>query len=190
VASIRTFIAVDLSPGVRAKAAQLIRKLSFFDDDVQINWVEPQNMHITLKFLGDVPDYDVPQAIRQVQAAAEGFGEFTIRCGGAGAFPSIDKPRTVWLGLTEGADELEELKDRLDDSLAKMRFPRENRRFAPHVTLGRIRRGGPALAELTKRLRDNEDAPGGESAVDELVVYSSELTKQGPVYVPMSRVPL
>jgi len=188
MSAIRTFIAIDLVKPVVNRAAELISRLAGVD--AKISWADADHMHLTLKFLGDVPETDVPQAIAVTREAVAGFGPFAIRCAGAGAFPSLERPRTVWLGVRDGADELVELNERIETALTKLRFPRENRRFTPHVTLGRVRRPGPGLVELTRLLKENEEFEAGQTDVGEVVVYSSELTKQGPVYAAMSRIPL
>lgn len=101
---IRTFIAVELSPRVITRAGDLIDKLRVAD--AQINWVRPQQMHLTLKFLGDIADTETPDICRVVNEVTANFEPFEIVCRGAGAFPNSRDPRTLWIGIRDGAEEL------------------------------------------------------------------------------------
>src|SRR5262245_14607697 len=104
---LRTFIAVELAGSVLAKAAQLIKELQAAGADV--SWVKAPQMHLTLKFLGDVADTETPDICRVVADAARRFEPFEIVCRGAGAFPDVRQPRTIWLGFSQGVEELTEL---------------------------------------------------------------------------------
>lgn len=185
---IRTFIAVDVAEEVRQQAGQLIETLRRVDDTVK--WVDPQNMHLTLKFLGDVPQGEVTAVCQAVAEAVADQGPFAMLLKGAGAFPSIARPRTVWLGVVQGREELCSLQVAIDRALKKLGYPKETRRFEPHLTIGRIRRGGPALAELSQRLREQQAYEAGETSVGEVVVYASYLDRTGPTYQAMSRAAL
>jgi 2'-5' RNA ligase len=183
--NIRTFVAVEINQEVRRRAADLIRRLDEAGGDVK--WVETDRMHITLKFLGDVPETEVTEVCRAVAGAVEGFGSFEVRLRGAGAFPTVERPRTIWIGVDEGGDELIELQERIEAGLARLDYPPEARRFRPHLTLGRIRRGGRRLSRLTELLTRYGDFDARSARICEAIVFSSELTRQGPVYMPMGR---
>src|SRR5688572_5973364 len=114
---LRTFIAVEMSPTVIGRAQQLIRELQ--TSGAEVNWVKPAQMHLTLKFLGDVPDTETPDICRVVAAAAKTVEPFEVLCRGAGAFPDIDNPKTIWLGFTQGTEELIELQTAIEDALKK-----------------------------------------------------------------------
>src|SRR5437762_11229109 len=105
---LRTFIAVEMSPRVIARAGDLIDKLRVAA--AEINWVRTQQMHLTLKFLGDVPDTETPDICRVVDQVAAGLEPFEITCRGAGGFPYARDPRTVWTGIEEGAEELQRVE--------------------------------------------------------------------------------
>jgi len=102
----RTFVAVDVSDGVRSRAARLITHLR---SEIKVSWVAPANMHITLKFLGDQTDEAVAAICRAVQEGAAAVDPFEFTCQGAGAFPDIRRPRTLWVGVTEGLEEFRQL---------------------------------------------------------------------------------
>lgn len=184
----RTFVAVDVDASVRAVAADLIGELSAVGADVK--WVDPDKLHLTLKFLGDVDSreiHHVCQAVSEVAAETKPF-EFEVR--GAGAFPNVKRPRTIWLGAGPGEAQMGRLAERVESALETIGYRREARRFKPHLTIGRVRRGGAAVAELGSRLDDYADFEIGRTTVNEVVIYSSELTSSGPNYEVLGRAPL
>ncbi len=185
---IRTFVAVDVAEAVRERAAQLIELLRGAGGDVK--WVEPHNLHLTLKFLGDVAETEVNSVCQAVARAAAGMPPFLMSVQGAGAFPHIGRPRTIWIGVEEGTEPLQSLQRAVDKALKPLGFPKEQRAFHPHLTLGRIRRGGPELHALSDRLREQQGFDAGSSMIDEVVVYASYLDRSGPTYQAMSRVAL
>ena len=185
--TVRTFVAVEISPEVRSHAARLIARFS--PTAAKVRWVDPHSLHMTLKFLGDVDLREAPQVCAAVGAAMAEVPPFSIRVAGAGAFPDLRHPRTVWLGVTEGAEEMIALHERLETSLAKLGFRQEQRRFRPHLTIGRVR-GLPGAAELGQLVARCQDFDAGISDVDEVVVFSSELNRDGPTYEPLSTAAL
>lgn len=187
--SIRTFIAIELSGPVRARAEKIIRQLRVAD--AKVTWVKPENMHLTLKFLGDVPDNDIPEVCRAVSDAARRFDPFELVFRGCGAFPSTQRPRTIWLGVDQGAEELAALHEAIDVVLKdRLRFPRETRRFQAHFTLGRVRESGPHAAELGRLVEQLAEIDGDLTAVDEVTTFASFLEKSGPHYDAMGHAPL
>lgn len=185
---IRTFVAVQADAAVSDRASDLIEKLRASEADVK--WVEPEHLHLTLKFLGDIDITDTYEVCRAVQQAAAGMESFDLEIRGAGAFPNLARPRTIWLGGGEGQDLMAALAERVDAELSKVGYRKEPRRFQTHLTLGRVRQGGPALAALTQMLRDYADVHVGRIAVDEVIIFSSTLTRTGPIYDPLGRAPL
>lgn len=185
---IRTFIAVELSAAVRAEAIRLVERLRPAGGDAR--WVEPQNMHLTLKFLGDVREEAIPDVCRVVAKAAAEFAPFEVAVGGAGAFPDLRRPRTLWIGVTQGRQDLIRLQTAIERALAKRGFPKEQRDFQPHLTIGRIRESGPAMAELGKQVEAHGDFAAGSSTVCEVVVFASHLSSSGPTYEALARAPL
>jgi 2'-5' RNA ligase len=185
---IRTFIAVDVSAEVRARANDLANRLRV--SDVKANWTKPENMHLTLKFLGDTDETLIPDVCRRVAQAAKPFTPFRLVFGEAGAFPKIDRPRTVWLGVTEGDEPIVELQSAIEDTLADLRFPREHRRFKPHLTIGRVRGGGPKQEELGRLIAGNAEFDAHSCQVSELLIFASYLEPAGPTYQILGRAPL
>ena len=185
--SLRTFIAVEISSEVRTRARQLVGKLQ--ETGAKVTWVKPEAMHLTLKFLGDVDLLDVPSVCEAVTTAVADLPPFEIEVHGAGAFPSASRPRTIWLGVSRGNEELVEVHDAIDRALSRLGYRQENRRFRPHLTLGRVR-GDRDLSELGRLVTQHADSIGGVASVDEVVVFSSELEAEGPIHEPLAVAPL
>ena len=186
--SLRTFIAVETSDAVRQRAAELIRV--FAATGAKVSWVKPQNLHLTLKFLDEVPLNSIPQISAAVQEAAAACEPFELEIGAAGAFPSAGRPRTLWLGTRGGSEPLSDLHAALERVLKPLGFPKEHRRFAAHLTIGRVRGPGPGLVELAPLIKQYAEFTAGRFPVAELVVFSSELSPQGPTYEALSRAML
>jgi 2'-5' RNA ligase len=185
---IRTFVAVAISSAVRDGAMRLIER--FRATGAEVKWVAPENMHITLKFLGDVDSREIHRVCEAVQGAVADAAPFEFEVRGAGAFPKPSRPRTVWLGVAQGREELIDLNKRVERPLEKLGFRREARRFQPHLTIGRVRRGGPGVAELGTLIGEKGDVELGLTTARELVVFSSQLDRSGPTYEALAHAPL
>jgi 2'-5' RNA ligase len=183
----RTFIAVAIPENVRSCALELIRQLHPVAPDVK--WVEPQSLHWTLQFLGNVHQREIGDVCAAVAEGALEHEPFDLQIRGAGAFPSSDRPRTLWLGVGAGRDQMIALQGSIEKSLEPLGFRGEARRYAPHLTIGRPGRGEPT-PELAAELATLADFNGGAMLVDEVTIYSSELTREGPIYEPLAVAPL
>jgi 2'-5' RNA ligase len=187
---IRTFIAVEISPSVIGRAGDLIDKLRVAA--AEINWVRPQQMHLTLKFLGDVPDTETPDICRVVSKVAAGIEPFEVTFRGAGAFPNVKDPRTLWIGIEDGADELKRLAADVDETLkSELGYAKEQRGFHPHLTIGRVKRELPGSeGELTRLLEKHAHFDADLAVIDEVVTFASFLGRQGPSHEAMGRAEL
>jgi 2'-5' RNA ligase len=186
--TIRTFVAVEIEEGIRRAAARLVEFLRTASADV--TWVAPHKMHLTVKFLGDVAAEKIPEVCQTVARAVAGLEPFDLEIRGVGAFPNAARPRTLWLGTGAGVSQLAVLVERIETVLAELGFAREGRPFHGHLTLGRVRRLGPALAALTRMLEERADLELGQTPIREVVVFSSQLDRGGPIYEALSRTPL
>jgi RNA 2',3'-cyclic 3'-phosphodiesterase len=178
--TLRTFIAVEICTPVRTRAAELITALGGTTADV--NWVEPHNLHLTLKFLGDVHQRDIAEVCQGAARGAAQVEPFELEVRGAGAFPTAARPRTVWLGAAAGAEQMVLLHDRVEAALAELGYREEHRRFQPHLTIGRVRGAGPGIAELGSLIQQHADTVIGSMAVQKATVFCSTLTRDGPIY--------
>jgi 2'-5' RNA ligase len=183
----RTFVAVETTAEIRRRAMEFVSRLAEAAQDVK--WTSPENLHWTLYFLGDVDDLEIPAVCNAVATAALECEPFDLAAFGAGAFPSADRPRTLWIGAGEGAQGLVELQRSLQRRLKKLGYRGEERRFVPHITLGRAGRHGRPRS-LANELSAFADFDAGSMLVDEAVVFASRLTLEGPLYEPLSRAPL
>lgn len=184
---IRTFIAVEISDEVaQAMLAEVARLKPHFP---RINWVKPDNLHLTLKFIGNLPPDDLPDIFEAAEQAAEVVAPFSLEVIGSGAFPDLTHPRVIYAGCGEGAELATELAGNVQEFVTPLGFPPEPRLYTPHFTLGRIKqpadaRGIEAFAEEMAARRY------GVVEVSEIVVYMSELKKQGARHTPMQRIAL
>jgi 2'-5' RNA ligase len=185
---IRTFVAVNIGSATCDCAAELIDQLRAAGADAR--WVDPKNLHVTLKFLGDVDAREIHEVCRAVEGAVAEAAPFELEIRGTGAFPNAKRPRTVWLGVGAGVQEMVELNRRIEPPLEKLGYRKEARRYQPHLTIGRIRRGGPGVLELGTLLGEYADFEVGRTRVTEVIVFSSELDRSGPTYEALARVAL
>jgi len=186
--TIRTFVAVELNAAVRGRAEGLIELYRGAGADVK--WVETSNLHLTMKFLGDVRSQEITRVCEALGHAAAKVEPFALDVSGAGAFPNARRPRTLWIGAGNGEEEMIALHGQLETSLGKLGFRKEHRRFHPHLTIGRVRRSGPATAELGQLVVNNAEFHAGRIDVSQVVVFSSQLGRSGPIYEALSRASL
>jgi 2'-5' RNA ligase len=167
------------------QAEVLQRKLAGLDD--KIRWVNPRNLHLTLRFLGETSRIQVETVCLAVRCAASHVDEFPIHLSGTGCFPSPRRPRAFWIGVSD-ASNLIRLFETVEAELTSAGFPREERPFSPHLTLGRVRvdRSSPRLGEALSSAEF--DAP--PFLVGEVVVMKSDLRNSGAVYTPIARLGL
>ena len=178
--NIRTFTAVEVWPEIRERARLLINR--FKDTTAKVTWIKPDQMHLTMNFLGDVPMNDIPAVCKAVAEAAEPFKPFDVEMAGVGVFPSYDNPRTIWLGVGDGSEELVSLHTALQERLGDLGFRIEARRFHPHLTLGRVRSVPQGPGQLAGLIKQHAEFEAGPMMVSEVTVFSSELGREGPRY--------
>ena len=177
---LRAFIAVAVSDEIRSVVETIESELKRIGADVK--WVRPGNVHLTLKFLGNVRPDDVERLKAALGEALEGARAFEVKVAGLGTFPrGRGKPRVVWMGLEEGVDDLKSLAGRVDDASASVGFERESRSFAGHLTIGRSRRGGGRLVELAEGVQELRFNPL-QLKVDRVNLVRSRLSPEGPTY--------
>ena len=186
--TLRTFLAVEIDLPVRDRAEALIHQFRGVPADIK--WVDRQNLHLTLKFLGDVPATDTPQIIQSVTQAVADTEPFQLEIHGAGAFPDLRRPRTIWFGARDGAEPMAALHRQVESALKKLHYPPEGRKFSPHLTIGRVRGSGPALADLGRLLQEHAEDDVGRTSVEEVVIFASHLDRSGPTYEALGRAPL
>ncbi len=182
---IRAFIAVNLTVRVVEAITRVQEILKQAGGDVR--WVRPEGFHLTLKFLGDIPNHKPPLVLAALQEALRGHPPLLVRAQGLGAFPTLKRPRVLWVGL--GGEGLEELRERVEQAMIPLDFPPEDRQFTPHLTLGRVRslRG---WEKVLAALKERQAEGFGESRIEEVVLYKSDLRPEGALYTPLGKVTL
>lgn len=180
----RAFISMDVD--VHSKIVELSQELRRHGSSLKI--VDPNIIHLTLKFLGETDEALIPRIREAMEKSVEDVAPMPVRFKGVGAFPSMSRIRVIWIGL-EGAENMGLISRRLDDGLSILGFNREERPFAPHVTLARVREGGSAgsARELLENLRDEVF---GEQLMDTLKLKKSVLSPKGPTYSMVEEVRL
>ncbi len=197
----RCFVAIDLSVDVRSALLEVQGRLRAAAGRADVRWVDPPGLHLTLKFLGRVEDAQVSELASALAAASASIPPLELTTGGVGAFPTLTRPRVVWVGLAAGASEVVRLAVAVDRAFAPLGFPPEARPFHPHVTLARVRspRGlGPLVKAMAGEMAGATARPvaRGEAArastwgAREVVLYQSHLKPTGAVYEAVARLPL
>lgn len=183
--TVRSFIAIEL-PKTIVSHIQKVRD-ALKSSGLEMSWVRPENIHLTLKFLGNVKKTDIEKIGSEMVAVADGCRPFSLAAKGLGVFPGIKRPRVVWLGLKGDTPALIDLQKMLEDRLDGIGFPKENKAFRAHLTLARIKRRID-----TKRLLDSMNEIGHfESSAftaDRIVLFKSDLKPSGAVYTKLSEV--
>jgi len=179
--ALRVFIAVDLDdPALVSRVERLIDAIT--STGVPMKPVEPENLHITLRFIGEIPEGLVEEIKREVIERLS-FEEFDLELRGLGAFPGPYRPRVVWVGVGEGADRLRAIHDVVEEGLRRLGIPPERgaKEFVPHLTLARVK-GSRNLAALTKIILEYQDYVVGRMRVRAVRLKKSTLTRRGPIY--------
>jgi len=184
---IRTFVALLLDDPVRAKLGAAIERLRPAARGVA--WVPPENLHLTLKFLGAVPPARLADVLAALAPAAGGVEPFEAILRGVGAFPTATRPRVIWAGVVGGEKALVALATRVDAALAPLAFAREARPFVPHVTLGRVRVPRRDAA-LTRALTAEADRDFGRLRLARVSLMRSDLWSRGHRYTELGGVAL
>jgi 2'-5' RNA ligase len=183
----RLFIALNLPKRERTrvhKAAGTLR-----DEGLPVRWIDPERLHVTLKFLGKVRSDRVPDIERVMERVADATPKFEMELGGFGAFPTIRKPRVIWLGI-DASPELRCLKQDLEWGLGDCGFDPETRAFHPHITLGRADEAGGAGAfrGLDERMAEMDFR--GTVSVRSIDLMESRLSREGARYTVVSKATL
>ena len=185
---IRTFIAIDPDRAVRDRIVALQETLA--RTGTKVSWTQPENLHFTLLFLGEVEDKDLPAVCEAVADAVTAHSSFMMSVEGAGCFPNARRPRILWVGVGKGAQEVCAIHDAIEAPLLDLGcYRREERRFTPHLTMGRVRSEGPA-DNLATALAKHAAWKGGETTVHEILLMGSQLEPNGPRYTVLSRAKL
>jgi 2'-5' RNA ligase len=185
--TIRSFIAVELPDEVLSAVSRVQGHLKSYG--FRTKWVRPANIHITLKFLGDIDAGIVDAIANAMVSAAEGCAPISLSAKGIGVFPNTKRPRVLWVGLTGEVNLLIDLQRKLDDWLSDIGFAKERRSFKGHLTLGRFK-ARVNSREIMRALREFEDFETPSFMARELTLFKSELRPSGAVYSKLEGISL
>jgi 2'-5' RNA ligase len=169
----RIFVALALDDAMKDALANIQRRLRPHIPDAK--WVEPENIHLTLKFLGEIEEKMLKDVVVCCENVADSHQPFLISLSEIGGFPSLSYPRVIWIGIADGKEEVSLLAEELDRSLAKAGFPKEKRPFTPHLTLARIKRERKVSVSKIEPVSERME-------VRSIQIIQSTLTPKGPIY--------
>jgi 2'-5' RNA ligase len=183
---VRTFIAVDLPTGVKLQIGDIISPLRPLCRSIR--WVRADGLHLTLKFLGQIPEERLPEIFTSLETALSEQPSFHFQLAGMGGFPNLRRPRVLWIGLQAGGEQLQGLSRRVEDALIPRGFPPEKRPFSPHLTIGRVRspRGIQVVLEKLPRIEYASEP----IAADAVKVMKSQLKPTGAEYSTLKVIDL
>lgn len=183
--TIRTFIAIPLAPEIQQTIGQIQNHLKTFD--CNIKWVKPDNVHLTLKFLGDVKLKKIELIKQVLEDIFKVVKPLNIEFTQLGAFPDIKHPRILWVGLKDEGGRIAHLVSLLEDECGKIGFKKEEKLFSPHITIGRTR--SPRNLNLLSEAIANYSMPNSLAQTDQpIILYKSILTAQGPIYETLYKI--
>ncbi|MBI2870575.1 MAG: RNA 2',3'-cyclic phosphodiesterase [Candidatus Omnitrophica bacterium] len=183
----RLFIAIELADEIKASLAHIQEVLK--RSPSQVKWVNPGQIHLTLRFLGETAEEKLEALKGAIREVAEGLSPFEFTLGPLGAFPKLENPRVLWVGIEKGQDSAKDIAQKLEEALALLGFQKEERAFTPHVTLGRVR-FIKDRTRLVRTLKSPSLTAEGSMTVTALSLIESTLTPQGPVYRTLDQFPL
>jgi 2'-5' RNA ligase len=187
---IRSFIAIELPEEVKLSLARLQNRLKA-GGGRSIKWVDPESIHLTLKFLGNIVPDTTGKITKALGEACRGISPFSLELGGPGVFPNERRVRVVWVGLKGEVEKLQQLQKRIDSILAPLGFMAETRTFTPHLTLARVREQATAdERQALGQLVINAVPEGGNLYIDAVHLVRSQLTREGPIYTRIGSVTL
>lgn len=189
---IRTFVAIELDESCKAGLTEMQDRLKTEVPKGIVRWVRPEGMHLTLKFLGDVPVDRIEEITQAIEDACQGFAPFSFSIAGLGCFPNTRRPRVLWVGIEEPTGALADLQAAIEEALVGLEFQPERHKFHPHLTLGRTRRRASRsqvrrLGELVESTTSGEI---GEMESEAVSLMRSDLKPTGAVYSQLAEVRL
>ncbi|KAA5544564.1 RNA 2',3'-cyclic phosphodiesterase [Roseiconus nitratireducens] len=187
--TIRSFIAIPITAEISGQAARMIKRLKPLDN--AFKWVPLDNLHLTLKFLGEVDNTEIPAVCKTVRKVTSTIPPFELSFAGAGGFPNLQRTRVLYAGVEDPSGNLVRLVEGLERQLAELGFKPEPRDYTPHLTLGRSRgRSHHPEPELVAAVEGMGDQVLGEMVVEEVLLMASFLDKAGPTYQTMDTIEL
>lgn len=188
---IRSFVAIELPQNVKNELAQLEGKLERAGDRF-VKWVNPRAIHLTLKFLGNVPTKQIPEISNVIEQASKGTPPLHLQIASLGVFPNVNRPRVLWVGIKGETDSLQGLQQKIDSALVSLGFAEEKQPFTPHLTLARIREGTPFIdrKDFGELVMSTDFESKHPISVETINLVKSQLTPEGAIYTCLLTVQL
>lgn len=186
MAKIRSFICIELPDDVKTEIGRF--QGQFKGEPVSVSWTKPENIHLTLKFLGDVEEARLTDVDRVLTDVAGRFSPFELVARGCGVFPNERAPRVLWIGVGEEGGHLPRLAGAIEEAMAGLGFAREDRPFQAHLTIGRIR-AATGARELARKFLAL-DFSTRQFRADRITLMRSDLRPSGAIYTPLRIIPL
>ncbi|MGR3294599.1 MAG: RNA 2',3'-cyclic phosphodiesterase [Candidatus Scalindua sp.] len=181
--TIRVFIAIEIDSEIKNKLSEYLSKLKRTGADVK--WVAPENIHLSLKFIGYIEKETLINLNKIINDAVSGIGSFSISIGNIGAFPSIEKPRVVFVCVQERGNSLFKIYEKLDKGVEQLGIKRESKKYVGHITLGRVK-SQQNISKLKNILNSGTECYFGLEKVASLSLIQSKLTPTGPLYTRLN----
>ena len=185
--TIRAFISIEIPQEIKGKISLIQEQLKTIE--TPISWVRLDSIHLTLKFLGNITELQIPEIKNCMTTAANGIPPFDVKVKRGGVFPNLNYPRVIWLGLEDRTDSLFKLQKGIDICLEKIGFEPEERGFTPHLTLGRVK-SLKGKNHLIRTIHIYKDIEVGEIYVDKIKLMRSQLNPTGAIYTVLEEVRL
>lgn len=184
---IRTFVAIKLTPEIISNIGGVQEELK--RSGAEVKWVKPESIHLTLKFLGHITPEELEKVKITTRETMKPFAPFEMSVASLGAFPKMNYPRVIWMGIDKGKEELKRIAFSIEENLAKIGFDREKREFSPHLTLGRVKssKGREGLVEAFTKLKASNL---GSIRVNRISIMESKLRPGGPIYAALEEIAL
>ena len=182
----RTFVAIEIPLGVKEKIEEAISP--FAKLNLAISWVKSKNLHLTLKFSGEVDEKRIDDMILSLSQALKEEKRFKMSLKDLGVFPDLRRPRVIWIGIDKGKENLIRVQGKIEQELSKLGFPKEEREFSPHLTVARVK-SPKGIERLTEQIK-NVNFVAEDIEVDEVVLMRSQLHPQGAIYTPIRKFKL
>lgn len=182
----RCFIAIELSDKVTSLLCEIEERLK--KSKANIKWVKPENIHLTLKFLGNIKEENADEISQKMKKACKKYKPFTIEVTGIGIFPNLRAPRVIWAGILEN-NTLQQIQESIDLEMMSLGFEREKRKFKPHLTLGRFR-SGTGKEGILEEIKTHEKNSFGTVHAQSISLMKSELHPEGARHTKISEVTL
>ena len=179
---VRLFIALELSKRQKKEVGGFQEKAKKHLHYVR--WVKPDNIHLTLKFLGETEEGKVEPVKGAIADVCAGLKPFSTRYGDSGVFPSERKARVLWVGIKEGEDSVCDLAEKVEEKMADLGYKKEKRSFHPHLTIGRPRNAPPANS-IKNFLSEGKNFVSSDIVIDKVLLFESNLTRSGAIYRPL-----